>query len=116
MDILVRGSNVHVAPAVEADSRRKATKLGRLASDIRRIEIRFSELRNPRVAQQQRCELTVHLTRHLVKAQGAATDARSALDRAVAKATQQLARVHDKRLDRTRPRHPNGASPAGPRP
>jgi ribosomal subunit interface protein len=114
MEILVRGSNVTVAPAVEADSRRKASKLGRLATDIRRVEIRFSELRNPRIAEQQQCEVTVQLTRHLVKATATATDARSALDRAVERATQQLARVHDKRVDRTRPRHPSGAPPARP--
>ena len=72
MEIVVQGRNVTVDPAIDADSRRKLGKLGRLASDIRRIEVEFSEVRNPRVADSQQCEVTVHLTRNLVKAHAAA--------------------------------------------
>jgi ribosomal subunit interface protein len=111
MEILVRGRNTTVEPAVDADSRRKITKLGRLASDIRRVEVEFSEAKNPRVAEALRCEVTIHLTRNFVKAHATAADARTALDRVVEKATHQLSRVHDKRVHRTRPRHPNGAGP-----
>ena len=56
MEILVRGRNVDLDPAVEAATRRKAEKLPRLASDIRRVEIEFSEVRNPKVAESHRCE------------------------------------------------------------
>jgi ribosomal subunit interface protein len=106
MEIVVRGRNVSVDAAIEADSRRKLGKLARLASDIRRIEVEFSEVRNPRVADSQQCEVTVHLTRNLVKAHAAAADARTALDRVVDKVGHQLDRVHDKRVHRARPRHP----------
>jgi ribosomal subunit interface protein len=106
MEIVVQGRNVAVDAAVEADSRRKLGKFGRLASDIRRIEVEFSEVRNPRVSDSQQCEVTVHLTRNLVKAHAAAPDARTALDRAVEKAGHQLNRVHDKRVHRSKPRHP----------
>jgi len=34
-----------------------------LATDIRRIDVEFSEVRNPRVSDSQQCEVTVHLTR-----------------------------------------------------
>ena len=112
MEIVVQGRNVAVEPAVEADSRRKLAKFERLASDIRRIEVEFSEVRNPRVADAQQCEVTVHLTRNLVKAHAAAPDARTALDRVVDKVGQQLTRVHDKRVHRSKPRHPG--SPATP--
>ena len=57
MEIVVQGRNVTVDPAIDADSRRKLGKLGRLASDIRRIEVEFSEVRNPRVADAQQCEV-----------------------------------------------------------
>ena len=98
MEIVVQGRNVAVDPAVDADSRRKLAKLSRLASDIRRIDVEFSEVRNPRVADSHECEVTVHLTRNLVKAHAAAADARTALDRVVDKVGHQLHRVHDKRV------------------
>ena len=106
MEIVVQGRNVAVDPAVDADSRRKLGKLERLASDIRRIEVEFSEVRNPRVPDSQQCEVTVHLTRNLVKAHASAPDARTALDRVVDKVGHQLNRVHDKRVHRSKPRHP----------
>jgi ribosomal subunit interface protein len=105
MEIVVRGRNVAVDPRVEADCRRKLAKLAKLASDIRRIDVEFSEVRNPRVADAQECEVTVHLTRNLVKAHAAAPDARTALGRVVDKVGHQLDRVHDKRVHRARPRH-----------
>jgi len=104
MEIVVQGRNVTVDPAVDADSRRKLAKLSRLASDIRRIEVEFSEVRNPRVAEGHECEVTVHLTRNLVKAHAAAPDFRTALDRVVDKVGHQLHRVHDKRVHRSKPR------------
>jgi len=110
IEIVVRGRNVDVDEQLEADARRKLAKLSKLASDIRRVDVEFSEVRNPRVADSQQCEVTVHLTRNLVKAHAAAPDARTALDRAVEKAGHQLDRVHDKRVHRSRPRHPGPAS------
>jgi ribosomal subunit interface protein len=106
IEIVVRGRNVDVDPRVDSETRRKLEKLGRLASDIRRIDVEFSEVRNPRVADANQCEVTVHLTRNLVKAHAAAPDPRTALDRVVDKVGHQLDRVHDKRVHRTRPRHP----------
>ncbi len=110
MDILVRGSNVDVDEAVEADSRRKLERLGRLATDIRRVEVDFREVRNPREPDAHECEIVVHLTGQLVKAHGAASDQRTALDRAFAKAEQQVSKVHSKRVSRSKPKHSPGAT------
>jgi ribosomal subunit interface protein len=107
MEILVRGSNVDVDPQLDTETRRKLAKVAKLAQDIRRVEVEFSEVRNPRVADALRCEVTVHLTRNLVKAHAAAPDARTALDRVMEKVGHQLDRVHDKRVHRSRPRHPS---------
>ena len=92
--------------------RQKLAKFERLAPDIRRIEVEFSEVKNPRVADSQECEVTVHLTKNLVKAHAAAPDARTALDRVLDKVSHQLTRVHDKRVHRSKPRHP--AAPEAP--
>jgi ribosomal subunit interface protein len=105
MDILVRGRNVPVDPAIEAESRRKLGKLPRYAPDIRRVEVEFSEIRNPRAPEKLQCEVIVHLTRNFVKAHATASDARTALDRVIDKVEHQVGRVKSKRIGRSRPRH-----------
>ena len=105
MDILVRGRNVPVDPAIEAESRRKLGKLPRYAPDIRRVEVEFSEIRNPRAAERIQCEVIVHLTQNFVKAHATAADARTALDRVVGKAEHQIGKVKSKRIARSRPHH-----------
>ena len=105
MDILVRGRNVPVDPAIEAESRRKLSKLPRYAADIRRIEVEFSEIRNPRASERIQCEVIVHLTGTFVKAHATATDLRSALDRVIDKVEHQAGRVKSKRIARSRPHH-----------
>ncbi len=100
MEIVVHGRNVEVDPDVEAASRRKIERLPRLASDIRRVELEFSEIKNPRVADDQCCEMVVHLTKNFVKAHAVAADPRTALDRVVDKAEHQLSKVHGKRVTR----------------
>lgn len=112
MDILVRGSNVDVEPEVQVETRRKLDRLGRLANDIRRIEVDFVEVRNPREPDSHECEIVVHLTGHLVKAHGAAPDQRTALDRAYAKAEQQVSKLHSKRVSRSKPKQTPGATVA----
>lgn len=105
MEILVRGRNVPVEPALDAESRRKLGKLPRFASDIRRVEIEFSEIRNPRAPEKLQCEVIVHLTKNFVKAHATGADARTALDRVVDKVEHQVGRVKSKRVGRSRPRH-----------
>lgn len=114
MEVLVCGRNLDVDADVEAATLRKADRLPRLASDIRRVEFEFSEIKNPSVADSHECEVIVHLTGTLVKAHASAPDCRTALDRAVEKAEHQLGRVHDKRVHRAKPRRAGeaGAAPA----
>jgi ribosomal subunit interface protein len=104
MEILVHARNLDLDADVEGEARRKAEKLTRLAGDIRRIEVEFSEIRNPREPEPLCCEVTVHLTKNFIKAHAAADVVRTALDRAFHKAHQQLETVHNKRQARTHPR------------
>ncbi|MBM3674088.1 MAG: ribosome-associated translation inhibitor RaiA [Actinobacteria bacterium] len=99
IDILVRGRNVTVEEAVGAAARQKVAKLERLAHDIRRIEVEFSEVRNPRVADSQVCNVTIHLKRRALKAHAAAPEPAAALDLVVDKAEHQLHRLKDKRVE-----------------
>ena len=115
MEIVVQGRNVDVDPAIDADSRRKLGKLSRLASDIRRIDVEFSEVKNPRGRRLP--AVRGDRAPHAQPREGArirARTARTALDRVVDKVGQQLNKVHDKRVHRARPRHPGPPAAAPP--
>lgn len=104
MEIVVRGKNVKVEPGVQELTREKLAKLARFAQDVGRVEVDFSEIRNPRVTDNQVCEVTVHLKRHFVKAHAAATEPVAALDLTIDKVEHQVARLKEKRIGRSHAR------------
>lgn len=112
MDIVVRGRNLRVPPRLRTVAREKLSKISRFTHDAGRVEVDFSELRNPRVGDNQLCEVTVHLKRHFVKAHAAAREPEAALDLVVDKVEHQVARIKDKRVSRLHPRR-RGLHPAG---
>ena len=101
MDIVVRGKNCDVTAQVKQLTEEKLRKLTRLAADIGRVEVDYSEIRNPRVALRQLCEVTVHLKRHFVKAHASATENVAALDLVIDKVEHQVGRLKDKRVQRS---------------
>jgi putative sigma-54 modulation protein len=114
MDIVVRGRNCDVTAQVKAVTEEKLAKLTRLAADIRRVEVDYSEVRNPRVAEKRLCEVTVHLKRHFVKAHAAATELLAALDLVIDKVEHQVGRLKDKRISRSHPRRRRPGASAAP--
>jgi putative sigma-54 modulation protein len=104
MEVVVRGKNVEISKRLRSTSQEKITKLTRFAHDLERVELDFSEVRNPRVSDNQLCEVTLHLKRHFVKAHAAATEQLAALDLTIDKLEHQLSRLKDKRIDRKHPR------------
>src|SRR4030088_456484 len=104
MDIVVRGKNCDVTGQVKRLTEEKLRKLTRLPADISRVEVDYSEIRNPRVAQRQLCEVTVHLKRHFVKAHASSTENVAALDLVIDKVEHQVGRLKDKRVTRSHPR------------
>lgn len=104
VEIVVRGKNVQVPPALREIAEEKVAKITRYAHDCSRIEVDFSELRNPRVAAKELCEVTVHLKGHHVKAHAASIELHAALDLAIDKLEHQVARLKDKRVGRSHPR------------
>ena len=104
MEIVVRGKNVEVSRSLRELATEKAGKVTRFAHDCSRIEVEFCEEANRRVADRDRCEITVHLKGHFVKAHAASTDLHAALDLAIDKVEHQVAKVKDKRVGRSHPR------------
>jgi putative sigma-54 modulation protein len=112
MDIVVRGRNLQVPRRLRGIAREKLAKISRFTHDAGRVEVDFSELRNHRTGDTQVCEVTVHLKRHFVKAHAAAREPETALDLVVDKVEHQVARIKEKRVSRSHPRHRNnGVAP-----
>jgi putative sigma-54 modulation protein len=113
---VVRGKNRSVPSRLKLMAEEKVGRIARLAHDVRRVEVDFSELRNPRIGQPHVCEITLHLPGHFVKAHAAATEPEAALDVALDKLEHQVARIKDKRVARSHPRRRvahNGVTDAG---
>jgi putative sigma-54 modulation protein len=113
MEVVVRGKNRPVSKHLREVSREKVGRIARLTRDVDRVEVDFSEVRNPREPRPQECEVTVHLKRHFVKAKAAATEAEAALDLVLDKVDQQVGRIKDKRVARSHPRRARTASSNG---
>jgi putative sigma-54 modulation protein len=107
-DVVVFGKHVEVTAPLRDLTLEKLARLDRFATDVRRIEVEFSEIRNRRAAAPQTCEILVHLTGHLVKAHAAAADHASALDLALEKVAHQLRRLHERRTSRRASRRDGG--------
>jgi putative sigma-54 modulation protein len=108
MDIVVRGKNRKVPPRLQALTREKVRKIARFTHDAGQVEVDFSEVHTARADARQLCEITVHLKRHFVKAHAAAAEPEASLDLALDKAEHQVARIKEKRVTRSHPRHGNG--------
>ncbi len=109
MDISVSSRNgVQVSESLRATTEEKIGRLSRFLSGMRRAEVRFSEERNPRIADKEICEVTLEGHGHHVRARVAAHDQFVAVDKAVAKLEQQLTKLKTK-LERRSHGAPKGA-------
>jgi ribosomal subunit interface protein len=104
MEIVVRGKNVKVPSALQQTTKEKLGKFERFNLKLTRIEVDYSEIRNPRVADKELCEVTVHLKGHFVKAHAGSTDQAAALDLVLDKVEHQLTRLKSKKVGRSHPR------------
>lgn len=104
MDIVVRGKNRSVSARLDAIAREKVARIAKFTHDAGRVEVDFAEEQHRRVSESQRCEITVHLKRHFVKAHACAPEPEAALDLAVDKVGHQVARIKEKRVSRSHPR------------
>src|SRR5581483_10610158 len=104
MDVVIRGKNVKVSESLRAAATEHLTKLDRFANGFARAEVDFSEERNPRISDNQRCEVLVHVKGHLLKAHASAPEPFAALYAVCDKVEHQVKRLKDKRVARSHPR------------
>ena len=104
MDVVIRGKNVKVSESLRTAATEHLAKLDRFANGFARAEVDFSEERNPRIADNQKCEVLVHVKGHLLKAHASASEPFAALYAVCDKVEHQVKRLKDKRVARTHPR------------
>jgi putative sigma-54 modulation protein len=104
MDVVIRGKNVKVSESLRSAATEHLTKLDRYANGLARAEVDFSEERNPRIAENQKCEVLVHVKGHLLKAHASASEPFAALYAVCDKVEHQVKRLKDKRVARSHPR------------
>ncbi|HVE47548.1 MAG TPA: ribosome-associated translation inhibitor RaiA [Acidimicrobiales bacterium] len=106
MEIAIRGRNVDVSDSLKQAVREKLVRLQRFLEGMERAEVRFIEERNPRIADKEICEVTLHGHGHVVRARASAPEILLAVDRVVEKLEHRLARLKGKLLGRSHPRRP----------
>ena len=104
MDVVIRGKNVKVSESLRTAATEHLTKLDRYANGFARAEVDFSEERNPRIADNQKCEVLVHVKGHLLKAHASAPEPFAALYAVCDKVEHQVKRLKDKRVARSHPK------------
>jgi putative sigma-54 modulation protein len=104
MDVVIRGKNVKVSKSLRTAAEEHLAKLDRYANGFARAEVDFSEERNPRIPDSQRCEVLVHVKGHLLKAHASAPEPFAALYAVCDKVEHQVKRLKDKRVARTHPK------------
>jgi putative sigma-54 modulation protein len=97
MDVVVSARHAEVSATLRDATRKKVTHLERFATDVRLVEVEFSDMASRRSADAHICEILVHLKGQLVKGVASGTEQPVALDLAIEKVTQQLRRLHDRR-------------------
>lgn len=98
MELTVTGRKKDVPERFRRHLEEKLEKIPQLAPRVRRTEVVLTHEANPRQAQQaERCEITCFVHRTVVRAEAAADDDYAALDLAMAKLTERLRRIGDKK-------------------
>ena len=113
MQIAVRGRHVEVPDYVREHTLEKLERLERFLEGMDTAEVRFTEEQNPRIADKEICEVTLHGHGHVVRARASATDICAAVDRATAKLEHSLTKLKGKLVGRSHPRRRNGPVKAG---
>ena len=104
MDIIVKAKNCDVPARVKEDVVARVEHATRFFDKLTGVEVVFSEEHNPRIADSAVVEVTARTKGHHIRAEGAATDHRGAVDAAVNRFERQLARYKARQVSRARGR------------
>ena len=100
MQIDIKGRNVPVTAEIRSHLERRLTKVARQVSDLARLEIEIFREPNPRVADCQVAEATLHLKGVTLRARDASPEMLHSLNLMVDELARQVKRHRDKRRKR----------------
>lgn len=106
VEIAVRGRNVEVSEVLRGTATEKVARVGRFLEGMERAEIQFCEERNPRIAEREVCEVTMHGHGHVVRARATGADQFMAVDRVVDKLEHRIEKLKGRLHGRSHPRRP----------
>ncbi len=115
MEIAIRSRKLRITKAMRAAVEEKVGRLSRYLEGMERAEVWFAEEQNPRIAEKEICEVTMHGHGHIVRAKAAAADPLAAVDRVVDKLEHRMEKLKGKLVGRSHPRRnasrngPNGS-------
>ena len=112
MDIAIRTRNVALPDTIRGTVDEKVRRVSRFLEGMERADVCFTEQRNPRIADKEVCEVTMHGHGHIVRAHATGPDVLTAVDRVVDKLEHRLTRLKGRLIDRSHPRR-NGSVSSG---
>jgi putative sigma-54 modulation protein len=108
VDIAIRSRKLRITKNMRATIEEKVSRLSRYLDGMERAEVWFAEEQNPRIAEKEVCEVTMHGHGHIVRAKAAASDPLAAVDRVVDKLEHRMEKLKGKLVGRSHPRRQNG--------
>jgi putative sigma-54 modulation protein len=111
MRIDVKGRNLPVSEELREHVAKRFRKIERQVSELADLEVEVSEERNPRVADSQVAEATLHLKGVTLRARAASRDIVHSVNVASEELSRQVKRHREKRRGRRRARAAAGAVP-----
>jgi putative sigma-54 modulation protein len=105
VQVVIRSRNIEVNERLRQVSTDKITRLVKYLEGMDHAEISFFEERNPRIAKNEVCEVTLSGHGHHVRAKASAIDAFAAVDLVVDKLIHQLTKLKDKLVTKHHQRH-----------
>ena len=98
MEVVVKGRHCEISDRFRSHVEEKLTRLEKYDQRVIRVEVEVSQESNPRLADQQvRVEITIRSKGPVVRAEAAAEDKMSALDKAVDRLSGQARKASDRR-------------------
>lgn len=102
MQVTVSGKNFDVTDKLRDEAVAKLSRVRRMFDRFLDMEITFSEEANPRIEDRIRCEVVLHTKGKYLRAEAAAPDALTAVDRAEDKLSRQVRKLKTQRVSRPR--------------
>lgn len=105
MQVVIKSRNVELDDRLKKVATEKVTRVTKFLDGMEKAEITFFEERNPRIANNEVCEVTLHGHGHHVRAKASAHDSFAAVDLVIDKLGHQLTKLKGKLVTKHHQRH-----------